>query len=300
MALACQNDSISKWLEQRYIATAGTRPKFSLAELMETSEENSTNRHEDWLDWLFGHSSLCDIDHSEPELAEFMDQVSQSNSQFQVDVAVSAWKKFPSLSPITHHERMLDLFHSVLFYGNKVQEFASFGELTRSELQQCMDYYYPYSSKVGKWLVRECCFSDPHAEVTVKNFPSSCGLFFASIQVNKRGFVKWLFNTFHFTFDEVLSELKTRELGNDVDLATWKLLMRLFPSEITRDVLITHPNLMMVATATPLHAEFTLKRVPGVTIDDIKQCSSDHALRWMRPTVSHRQMIDIWAGGQWS
>ncbi|KAH3758336.1 hypothetical protein Pelo_9862 [Pelomyxa schiedti] len=212
-----------------------------------------------------------------------MNQSVHSSSPFQLHVAVSAWKKFPLLSPTTHHEWLVDLLHEVLFYGSLAQakQVVSLGEFSPTEMQECMSHYYPYSSKVGKWLVQQCCFSDPHAEVTVKNFPSSCRLFVESIRLNKRGFVKWLSNTFHFTLNEVLYEMQGCELGTEVDLATWKLLLRLFPSEITRDVLITHPNLMMVATATPLHTDVTMNRVPGVTTDDIEQCSSALTMHWM-------------------
>ncbi|KAH3765365.1 hypothetical protein Pelo_2775 [Pelomyxa schiedti] len=283
MALACGNDLISKWLEQCYVATTGTRPKLALAELAEISEEMCQHRREDWLDWLFGHSSLCDIDHSEAELVKLMNQSVHSSSPFQLHVAVSAWKKFPLLSPTTHHEWLVDLLHAVLLNGSLAQakQVVSLGEFSPTEMQECMSHYYdPYSSKVGKWLVQQCCFSDPHAELTVKNFPSYCGLFVASIRLNKRGFVKWLFNTFHFTLREVLYGMQGPELGSNVDLATWKLLLRLFPSEITRDVLITQPNLMLIATATPLHTDVTMSRVPGVTTDDIEQFYSTLAYYW--------------------
>ncbi|KAH3764035.1 hypothetical protein Pelo_4101 [Pelomyxa schiedti] len=270
-ALACQNYSISKWLEQRFIETTGARPKLSLMDLTEFPRKP----HEDWLDWLFTHSSSCDIDHSETELAKLMAQSGHCSSPFQLHVAVSTWKKFSLLSPITHHNLLLDLLGEVLPFGSlsQVKEVFSLGQFSHTEMQWFLDHYRLKSSKVGKWLVRECtklCFSDPLAAVTVKNFPSACRLFVDSIRINKRGFTKWLFNTFHVTLKEVLFELcRDQAPLRGVDLATWKLLLRLFPSEINWELLITNPHLLAIARATPLHVALTIERVPGVTVGDI-------------------------------
>ncbi|KAH3744668.1 hypothetical protein Pelo_13941 [Pelomyxa schiedti] len=65
----------------------------------------------------------------------------------------------------------------------------------------------------------------------------------------------------------VLAAEKLAPLGDSVDLATWKLMFKLFPG-ITRA--ITKKHFMGIVVATPHHAQFTMNMV-GITLADIEE-----------------------------
>ncbi|KAH3765009.1 hypothetical protein Pelo_3099 [Pelomyxa schiedti] len=265
-ALARKNESNSRWLEQTYISTVNSRPKISLVKI---SAMYKCSVDEGWLEWLFTHTSMCDIDCSDIELVKFVNECIERN---QLHCALSAWERF-SLSPITNRDLLLSILTKLLVCGSlsQVKQVESIsGGFTPSEIWDCLSHctLIPESSKIVKWLVKECTrnVSDP-AAVTPKNFPDLTRMFAELIRWNKRGCVKWLFNRFHFP--EIPAEVGN--LHNDIDLATWKLLLRLFP-DINRDVVTQH--FMGVAIASPLHSQFSINAL-GVTLNDIAQFCQD-------------------------
>ncbi|KAH3762016.1 hypothetical protein Pelo_6143 [Pelomyxa schiedti] len=269
MALSHKNESNSRWLEQTYISTTNSRPQISLVTL---SEMCNLSVDEDWLEWLFTHTSMCDIDCSETELVKFVNECIERN---QLHCALSAWERF-SLSPIIHCDLLLRLLKELLVCGSlsQVKQVASIGGFTPSEIWNCMSHcsLQPECSEIVKWLVKECTrnISDPPVIIAENSgCPSTASMFAKMIRDNKRGCLQWLFNRFHITLPDVLGKL-----GNGADLATWKLLLRLLP-EITREVATQH--FMHIVTASPLHSQFSINRL-GVTLNDIQSCDYDNSV----------------------
>ncbi|KAH3714286.1 hypothetical protein Pelo_19206 [Pelomyxa schiedti] len=85
---------------------------------------------------------------------------------------------------------------------------------------------------------------------------------------NKRSCARWLFNRFKFTLPQFLSaNEQILCFEQQVDFATWKLMLKLFP-DITRDVVIHY--FMRFVLSSPLHTQFTMDKL-GVTQDDIDE-----------------------------
>ncbi|KAH3714489.1 hypothetical protein Pelo_19001 [Pelomyxa schiedti] len=249
-ALAARKQSISRWLEQHITTTTGAKPKVSLSKL----PWRDVPTQEDWLVWLLTHSRSCDIDCSPAEVLSVVKASAGVAVKTKVSRAVSVWKRFP-LSPVEHHDLLVSLLKNVVEVGSfyELKEVLSFGEFTvddrsvRSEEQE----------------------EESHDE---SNHSHLLLLFLCMLSLNKRGCAEWLFHKLKFT----LPDVRGRLLGSSVDIATWKLILRLFP-DITRDVAIKY--FMYIIASTPLHAQFTINNTNlGITLDDIKDfcCSKTH------------------------
>ncbi|KAH3756899.1 hypothetical protein Pelo_11302 [Pelomyxa schiedti] len=268
-ALVAQSDRISKWLEDRYISTTNTRPKVSLFKLC----LDCRYPLEEWFQWLFTHSSSCDIDCSESELVKIMSLT--GTSKCKLCTAIFVWNKF-SLSPVIHHDILVKLLDDVISYGtfSQVQQVFSLGEFSQSELEHISDTAVLESGKIAKWLVSSLAQNgnEPSALPSRKP-PNLARIFVELLGKNKRGSAKWLFNKFHITLADVIVETKKPKatLSATVDLATWKLMLRLFP-EITGNVARIH--FIEIIAGSPLHAQFTSEKL-GVSLNEIAQWCRD-------------------------
>ncbi|KAH3731962.1 hypothetical protein Pelo_17206 [Pelomyxa schiedti] len=290
-ALAVRNDSIARWLEQQITTTTGSRPNVSLSKL---ALLRGRPIREDWLEWVLTHSCFCDIDCSPSEVFSVVKAAVKGDYAVKTKVsrAVSVWKRFP-LSPVEHHGVLVTLLKKVVEVGSfyEFKQVLSFGDFTVDDLMQCFDYNLPRSTKITKWFVSSVC--QPHAE---QESHDNNGLlvptFLWMLGHNKRGCAEWLFHKLKFTLPDVISEQEKRvRLMAQVDIETWKLILKLFPN-ITRDVAIKH--FMHTIASTPLHAQFTIDNTNlGITLDDIKDfCNAnrDTELSQTRKTMVLVQM----------
>ncbi|KAH3714469.1 hypothetical protein Pelo_19020 [Pelomyxa schiedti] len=153
-------------------------------------------------------------------------------------------------------------------------------------MDQCLDICSsnPLSSKVAKWLtIYYTCTIPPHS---VEALQLTIKMFIGLLSNNKRGCAEWLFHLFgSYISLPLVQERAPDNLSSQVDLATWKMMLRLFPN-INREVTIQF--FMKVGAATTLHAQYTMSRL-GLTLDDIEHFCHEHssetkpeALRWIQ------------------
>ncbi|KAH3766719.1 hypothetical protein Pelo_1384 [Pelomyxa schiedti] len=273
-ALSSRNELISRWLEKRIISTTNSRPGVSLSSLCAWS--NVTIELTGWLKWLLTHSDQCDIDCSTSEVACAVRQCAASMSPIKFSIAIAVWKHF-SLCPVTHHDILVDLLGHIVKRGtfHQFKEAVSLGEITPVEeeqlLTQCGNSLAP-SCKAVKWLCSRLLQRSSRSDeptLAIQVLPSILAIFVDMISRNKRGSAEWLFNKFSITLRDfvVASEKRSTPLGTNVDLATWKHMLKLFPDLGKGDAL---HHFIGVLSASPLHAQFTMHAL-GVTLAEIQQ-----------------------------
>ncbi|KAH3714241.1 hypothetical protein Pelo_19251 [Pelomyxa schiedti] len=171
------------------------------------------------------------------------------------------------MSAALHHDLLYRLLVGILYYGTSFQfkDVVSLGEFTLSELKHFIrilgDSVGSNRGKVVKWLVDEVT-----RKGTVTNEDAGIllrGLIFN----NKRSAAQWLFNRFRFSLDAVLALFDNPPHRAYVFLATWKMVLGMFPG-ITGDV-IRQEHCVEMALKTPLHAQFTMSKL-GLTVDDVE------------------------------
>ncbi|KAH3744446.1 hypothetical protein Pelo_14149 [Pelomyxa schiedti] len=270
-ALASQKDLTSKWLEQLLITTTSTKPKVCLSVLC----RHLTSDRVDWLQWLLTRSPSYDIDFSPTEVASAINVCVESVTYFKLRVALYVLRKFP-LSPADHHDLFVKLLKRVLEKGTvlEVNQLASIGNFSAEELKNFMVNYglYPCScsSKIAKWLLQfvYSTTEEPTVAIAARDIPIVYGMFLGLISSNKRGCAEWIFKKFSLTLPGVLEQFDRTPIGHSVDLATWKLLLRLFPG-ITWGVLKERYFNAIVA-ASPLHVQFTMGKF-HVTMQEMQE-----------------------------
>ncbi|KAH3764009.1 hypothetical protein Pelo_4132 [Pelomyxa schiedti] len=228
----------------------------------------------------------------EAEVVSVVENSTNTAFHHKLSLTFAVLKKFP-LNPAVHHDLLLRLLNKCVksHVLSHIKEVLSVGEFSPSEIGQCLDLCSsnPLSSKVAKWLTMYYCTGS--VDVDEKSLkPTIIKMFIGLISNNMRGCAEWFFNLFggDVTLPLVV-EGAADQLGSQVDLATWKMMLRLFP-DINREVTIQF--FRKIAAATPLHAQFTMSRL-GLTLDDIEQfcneCEDDDdydpsipvTLRWV-------------------
>ncbi|KAH3723040.1 hypothetical protein Pelo_18255 [Pelomyxa schiedti] len=280
-ALATQKELISQWLEKYLFSSTNARPKVSLLRLFQCN----SNIREDWFEWLFTHHSCsCDIDCSQDEVVNVVTySLYPAFRHHNLSLTLAVLKKFP-LNPAVHHNLFLRLLKKcvesqVLYH---VKEVLSLADFSQSEMDKCLDICSsnPLSSKVAKCLTIYYTCTIPHS---VKALQLTIKMFIGLLSNNKRGCAEWLFHLFG-SYISLPLERAPDDLSSQVDLATWKMMLRLFPN-INREVTIQF--FMKVGAATALHAQYTMSRL-GLTLDDIAHFCHEHsettpeALRWIQ------------------
>ncbi|KAH3722878.1 hypothetical protein Pelo_18416 [Pelomyxa schiedti] len=250
-ALVARNHCIARWLEQHITTTTGSRPKVLLSKL---PWRDVPITQEDWLEWvLLTHSRYCDIDCSPAEVLNVVKASVKGDFAVSTKIsrAVSVWKRFP-LSPqqvVENHDLLVTLLKKGVEVGSfhELKRVLSVGDFTVDDMMQCFGYRNPRSTKITKWFVSSVCTitrgrasacSDKSHEYTDHSLVPA---FLWMLSQNKRGCAEWLFHKLKLTLPAVISELENRGrlLGASVDIATWKLILKLFP-DITRDVAIKY------------------------------------------------------------
>ncbi|KAH3763145.1 hypothetical protein Pelo_5000 [Pelomyxa schiedti] len=151
------------------------------------------------------------------------------------------------------------------------QKIAALGQFSHSEAAEFLPKKLPMctSSKAVKWLIES--FNLTRDQVTHNRNE----LLFELISNSKANCAEWLIRKFHITLQEVLFMAKRRLLSDyegftifewsNVDVRTWRMLLRQFPG-LTAAIVTGNDNLMTVAVASPRNIELSVSRL-GLALD---------------------------------
>ncbi|KAH3723318.1 hypothetical protein Pelo_17976 [Pelomyxa schiedti] len=263
-ALAEQNELTAQWLEKYFFTSRRTKPKVSLSLFFRCY----ISCREGWLEWLFTHhSGTCDIDCSQSDVVTAVQESIATPCPEYLNFIFAVLKKFP-LNPSVHHDLLLSLLKEAMEFQELacLKELLSIAEFSQSEMEECLNFlsYNQHSSKFAKWLTMYTCGT------TQGSVPTIIRILIGLIAKNKRGCAEWLVNLFDPPLSLVLGEAH-QLVSHDISLATWKMMLRLFP-DINREVTIQSFGFMKIVVATPLHARLTMDRL-GLTVEDLDDFS---------------------------
>ncbi|KAH3722608.1 hypothetical protein Pelo_18686 [Pelomyxa schiedti] len=115
---------------------------------------------------------------------------------------------------------------------------------------------YEYiSSKVLKRLVHEFHITEDVVDVSTK-----CSILGRLMSSGKTSCAEWFIKHFHVTFEEMLQEIKLR----DISFPMWKMLLSVFP-QVTANIVVEK---MRRAVRSPVHIEFAMRNL-GLTTEQV-------------------------------
>ncbi|KAH3767473.1 hypothetical protein Pelo_653 [Pelomyxa schiedti] len=134
--------------------------------------------------------------------------------------------------------------------------------LTKEDVSKCLSTAGFHSSKATKWLITEFQLQREHITADNNN------ILFNHILWGQEGCAEWLINKFNITFDEVLRSWDPSSFLSGFDLATWQMIVEVFPG-ITATII--KEKLSKLMCHSPVIAQFTLRHFPDIVT---RQCST--------------------------
>ncbi|KAH3722853.1 hypothetical protein Pelo_18441 [Pelomyxa schiedti] len=266
-ALAHSNTSIASWLEESHHileqyqgATAARQLLVRVCERMPWYVGRKGG-----LEWLMRHVDFKCIHDSETEfvvscVGDLLHNLKSTRG------ALILLQKFPMI-PERARSEFLTLVLREIIQRESLPQVKGIVSLMRECGPDVFTKHYvaeclsgatkAVSSKTVKWLITHFQLEREH--ITADNNNILCKL----LSWGEECCAEWLINKFHITFNEVL--MLSSELYF-VDLATWQMLVQVFPG-----ITATHikEKLLNLVSYSPVIAQFTLRHFPDVIMQDI-------------------------------
>ncbi|KAH3760266.1 hypothetical protein Pelo_7902 [Pelomyxa schiedti] len=273
-SLRSGNIRIANWLEENFRITSQdndfmTSPTTTIGELC---KEAGADGAEKGIKWFLQHSTKG-ILWCEEEAARILEISLRKN---EAPVQLLLLDTFgPAVFPYNkHRDLMKRILRETVFCGlPKIQSLISTvgpDFFTKAEVAESLtNDNREISSKSAKWLITQFGLAKEH--VTRNNHI----LLWSMLSHRHNKCAEWLIRTFNICLREMHSPPVNILWGNVVstDLETWKVLLRVFPTELTPQIVKKRFSKFVIAS--PITAQFVMQHFPGaITTEEISQASS--------------------------
>ncbi|KAH3742771.1 hypothetical protein Pelo_15834 [Pelomyxa schiedti] len=276
-ALLWSNTTIADWLESTFgvMGTVNSCPESPGAMLVQICRKCADYKDRlGGLRWFLQH-----LTHP--------DQITAASVHKAIAMALPAYRSkfvlhllevFPKYKPQAGDTELLEsMFDTFVKWSHeKLQKLVTLFDcslFTRELVVKTLTSkpFRPFTSKSIKWAITQFHLEDTHIK---RNYNS---LLYSLILHKKANCAEWLIDHFGIAPHEVIDMFvfwnnHRERLDFDIDLQTWKMIVRRFPS---LDVDVIRGHLMPIAAHSPSIALFTMNNF-GITVDEIRHQFDDY------------------------
>ncbi|KAH3742513.1 hypothetical protein Pelo_16085 [Pelomyxa schiedti] len=269
-ALANSNTSIASWLEDSHHLLERHRGVTASRQLLVRVCKGipSFRGGVAGLEWLLGHLDFSGTLHHQTGFV--VDSVRDLLcNQKSIRAASLLLEKFPMIPEQDKSEVFAQALRESILQLDSLQQAQTIASMVENNIRgltkECVSMdleshvCFP-SSKAVKWLITHFQLEREHITADNKE------LLYKLMSCGKECCAEWIINRFNITLDEVLRLSWDSSFLICCELATWKMIVEVFPG-----LTATHikEKFLKLVRYSPVITQFTLRHFPDLTIEDI-------------------------------